>query len=454
MEDNKKVHGSLPMDKIGIFTAIILGIQLFVACFPATIFVPMTTKFYVSTALFSAGFATMVALVVTKFRIPMFYGSSFSAIAAVLMVVNSVGGGDTGIRVAQVGIFAAGVGQVLIGLAIKKAGPERVFKVLPFYVTGPTAMIIAWGLSKAAVDMASGSCCGVPGDWRWWTVSIITLVATGAWSIYLENKGFIGMLPILGGAAIGYLAGMALGLTNYAAFASVQTVRAPHLTLPAFTHPAALGAVVTILPVIVATIAESTAHLLQIHDVVGDIAKSLRREVPPIDRLVGTNQMADGAGDVAAGLVGGPMGTNYAEGLVAMLLSKSTSVYIVIVAAVIAMLASFSGHLEAAISSMPTAVTGGLGIYLFGTFGLVGLRMLLSQGVDRLFERKVAFIASLIIVLGLAGGNGYNGTLPAALSESVMRYLPGGVPVIAVADLLGIVLNLILPDKKPVETNP
>jgi uracil permease len=138
------------------------------------------------------------------------------------------------------------------------------------------------------------------------------------------------------------------------------------------------------------------------------------------------------------------MGTNYGEGIATALLSNAVTIYAVLGACLIAVLSSFSGHLEAIVSAIPTAVVGGLSLYLFGSFGMVGIRMLMEVGRENLLKAENLAIASLILILGIGGGNAFGGSLPMPMSAALLRFIPSGIPAIAVAALVGIILNLIL----------
>lgn len=454
MEPQKVVPkriGLLPHEFPGILATIGLGFQHFIAIFPATVLVPILTGFNVSVTLFASGLATLAALAVNRFRIPLYYGSSFSAIAAVAMVVKANGGGVDGVRVAQVGIFVAGIVQVLAGYMITKLGPQKVYHLLPARVTGPVAMIIAYALAATAIDMASGSCCGfAQGNVAWWTVAIVTCLATVFWSVLIK-RGLLGMLPILGGATIGYLASGFVGLLDFTKVGSAQLFRFPQVTLPAFTHPGALAAMVAIVPVVIATIPESLAHLLQIGAAVDQIAKDAgKRSKEDLTRLTGLNQISDGVGDLVTGFFGGAMGTNYGETVATVVVSRAATVWAVAAAAVIAILSSFSGHLEAIINTIPAAVTGGLALYLFGAFGVVGIKMLQDVRGDLLEPKNLAVI-SLILIIGIGGGNKWGGSMPIPLTGVLTNLFPGGIPAIALAALVGILLNAIITAIEPNE---
>ncbi len=438
MVSQKRV-GLLPHEFPGLLQTVMLGLQHFIAIFPATVLVPLLTGFNVSVTLFASGVATLTALAVNKFRIPLYYGSSFSAIPAVLVIATTSGN-----RVAQVGIFVAGFVQILMGYLITKVGPARVYRLLPPRVTGPVAMIIAYSLSAVAIDWASGSCCGYPqGNLTWWTVAAASCLAILLWSV-LAKKGLLAMLPILGGALVGYGVAGLVGLLDFSKVATAQLLRIPEITFPDFTDPGVLSAILAIVPVVIATIPESFAHLLQIGAAVDQIAQETgKKPKVNIRQLAGINQISDGIGDVITGFFGGTMGTNYGETVATVVVSRVSSVYPVAAAAVIAILSSFSGHLEALINTIPTAVTGGLAIYLFGAFGVVGIKMLREVEGDLLDPENLAVIAPILII-GIAGGNKWGGSLPIPLAGKLAELLPGGVAAIALAALVGILVNQVI----------
>ena len=218
-----KVLGYLPNDVPPLGQIVLLGLQHALTMFPATVLVALLVGFHVSTVLLASGVATIVALLGSRFGIgkfiPLYYGSSFSYIAAVLAVTNASfaqPAADEFIRAAQAGIVVTGGINILFGLIIRLAGGKSaVEKILPPVVTGSVAAVIGFALGKAALDMASGVAGGIAGgDVRWWVVAIVTLLATVLFSVYLQGKGFLGMLPILFGAIVGYVVAIPLGLVS------------------------------------------------------------------------------------------------------------------------------------------------------------------------------------------------------------------------------------------------
>lgn len=439
-------YGVLPSEWPGLGPAIAYGWQIFISIFPATVLVPFLVGFNVSVTLFASGVATLAALAVNKFRIPLYYGSSFSAIAAVMAVVAA--NGKEGVSVAQVGIFVAGLAQVAVGYWIYKAGVEKVKRVLPPQVTGPVATSIAFALFGTALSMASGTCClkdaqgQAIASGKWWFVALVTAVVGMVWSYRLKEKGLLGRLPILGAAVVGYLLAIPLGLVDFSPLSGVQVVRFPAITFPAFFHPGALGAILAIVPVVIATIPESLAHLFQIDAAVQQIGQRVSRIPESLSRLAGINQISDGIGDVLCGLFGGSMGTNYGEGIAVIVITGVATIWAVIFAAIFAVLASLSGHLEGLIATIPTAVVGGLAIYLFCSFGIVGWKMYAELDTEMLAPKNLA-VASMIMTLAI-GGMVYGGSLPIPLPAFLKSVLPGGVPAIAAGAFAGIILNQLL----------
>jgi uracil permease len=444
----KEVFGYLPNDKPPFGKALLLGLQHVLTMFPATVLVAVLVGFHVGTVLLASGVATLVALLLSKWRIgkfiPLYYGSSFSYIAAILAITNATMGQaapDELIRVAQAGIVTTGLVNVLVGyLIMKLGGKEMIDRVLPPIITGSVACVIGFSLGFAALDMSAGTCCGLNGDPGWWAAAIITLISTILYSVYLQGKGFLGMLPILFGAITGYIAAIPLGLVDFSAITQAPLITAPHITLPSFTSELSLTAIVSIAIMAIATIPESTAHLYQISLYVDKLADQMQEKPYKLSKHVGFNLILDGIGDMVNGLLGGAAGTNYGENNSLMVITRNYSGVSLIFASVIAIILSFSGTLAGIIASIPTAVSGGLAIYLFGVIGMQGIALMLSEKVD-LFDPRQLAVGAVVFTVGIGGHIGYpGGFLPIPLLGSVF---PNGWPAIATAAVLGIILNLV-----------
>jgi uracil permease len=464
-----KILGYLPNDFPPIGQTILFGFQHVLTMFPATVLCALIVGFHVSTVLTFSGVSTIVALLLSRFGIgkfiPLYYGSSFSYLAALVAITNASFGQvapDEKIRIAQAGIIATGCINVIVGLIIRAVGGKRAIdKVLPPIITGSVACIIGFGLGFAALGMASGTSSGLTGDMKWWSVSIITLVVTIGFSVYLQGKGFIGMLPILLGAIVGYgvafivdlitgVVGAATGsLINYSAFSGAKFLVTPHITFPTFSSDLTFTAIFGIGIMAIATIPESTAHLYQISLYVDHLADELGKPRYGLSKFIGFNLILDGIGDIIHGTFGATAGTNYGENNSLMVITRNYSGPALLAAGVIAILMGFWGWLAAAISSVPTAVSGGLAIYLFGVIGMQGIALMLSEKVN-LFDPKQLAIGAVIMIVGIGGNIGYSGGfLPIPLLKGIF---PNGWPAIATAAVAGILLNLLFLVFKPPKT--
>lgn len=444
----------MPNDVPPFGQMILLGFQHVLTMFPATVLVALLVGFHVSTVLLASGLATIIALIGSRMGIgkfiPLYYGSSFSYIAATLAITGATYGQpapDELIRAAQAGIIVTGVVNVAVGAIIRFAGgKETVDKFLPAVVTGSVAATIGFALAYAALDMASGTCCGADGAGNWWVAAIVTLLATIVFSVYLRGKGFIGMLPILLGAIVGYLVSIPLGLVDFSTVIAAEVITPPHITLPDFGHELAATAIVSIAVMAIATIPESTAHLYQIGLYVDHLAEELGRKKTELSEHVGINLVLDGIGDMVNGLLGGVAGTNYGENNSLMVITRNYSGPALMAAGAIAVLLSFSGTLAGVVQSVPTAVSGGLAIYLFGVIGMQGIALMMAEKVD-LFDPKQLAVGATILVVGVGGHIGYpGGFLPIPLLESVF---PNGWPAIATGAVAGILLNAVFLVFKP-----
>jgi uracil permease len=437
--ENKKVFGYLPEDVPPIGAMISLGFQQVLTMFPATVLVAILTKFDVGVTLFATGIGTIIALLVSRRQIPMYYGSSFSYLTVVTtsmaLYANDCFKSTTtsfcpeGVRIIQVGIIGTAILEILVGFLIMRAGKEALDRVLPPVITGSMAMVIGVALAGAALNNASSN----------WLVAFITLLATIVFSVYLQGKGLLGMLPILFGAIVGYLVAWAMGLVAFDSIAATPLLRVPAITFPAFTDPRAWASVLGISLIAIATIPESTAHLYQMSLYIDALAKEMGRAPLEIKRLIGLNLIADGSDDLVVGFLGGCAGTNYGENNSLMAITRNYSVPVLMTAGVIAIALGFVGKLAAVIYTIPAAVTGGLSIYLFGVIGMQGVALMQSEKVN-LFEPRNLAISSSVLILGIGGNLGLaNGMFPI----HIPYVFPDGIPAIVFAAIVGILLNLL-----------
>ncbi len=473
MQKVQPVLGYLPDERPTTWKLFLYAIQQVIVMFPATVAVALITGFQVSTTIFASGLATICFILITGKRIPLYYGSSFSYLTAIagLMsgdAIQSLVSAETltqleawkdrttsilpaeAISYAQFGIIMSGLISIAAGLLIKVSGSRAVEKILPASITGPIAMIIGLTLASNALSdaapkaLAEGAAATVANsDWVW-VISLATLLSTILFSRYL--KGFLGQLPLLLGAAVGCLAAGLLyafggadmnlfrAIPKEALDASLWT--AGPIAIPAFTFPKpSLAAIIAIMPIAIATIPESTAHMYQLDIYVNDLAKKKgsTKKYNLIEKL-DINLIGDGIGDMISGFVGGPAGTNYGENISTMAITKVFSVPVLIAAAIIAMVISFFTPLVQGIYSIPLAVIGGLEIYLFGAIAAQGAAIMIEKKVDMFSSKNIAVIAS-IMVIGIGGQYAFGGNIP---------FFGAEIPCIAGAAIFGILLNLLL----------
>jgi len=442
----QKIAGYLPADTPPWGAMLSLGFQQVLTMFPATVLVAILTKFDVGVTLLASGLGTIIALLVSGRRIPMYYGSSFSYITVVVTAMSLYANdcfGDPatfycpdGVRLVQVGIIGTAVVEILVGLLIMRIGKEALDKVLPPVITGSVAIVIGIALAGAALNEAAAN----------WLVAFITLIVTIGFSVYLQGKGLLGMLPILLGAIVGYIVAIPFGLLKDApqTIAAAEWIRVPAITFPAFSDPRAWAVVVSIALIAIATIPESTAHLYQMSLYIDALAKELKKAPVEIKKLIGLNLVADGADDVIVGLMGGCAGTNYGENNSLMAITRNYSVPVLMTAGVMAILLGFIGKLAALVNTIPVAVIGGLSIYLFGVIGMQGVALIQSEKVN-LFEPRQLAVGAVILISGIGGALALkDGLFP----FSIPVIFPNGIPAIVFAAIVGILLNalfLLLP---------
>jgi uracil permease len=441
------VSGYLPNDRPEAGRLILLGLQHVVTMFPATVLVALLCGFHPSTVLLGAGVSTIVALFLSKRGIgkfiPLFYGSSFSYIAAYLGIAQAAGhkvqfgvpAPDEVIALMQAGIICTGFLNVIVGLLIKRVGKAKLDRVLPPIVTGSVACVIGIGLAKAALDM---SLTVVPG---YWGIALVTLLATIAFSYLLQGRGFIGMLPILLGATVGYVLTLVVApdQISFARVAAAPAFAMPHLTAPSFSGPLLLTAIFSISIMALATIPESTAHLYQISLYADRLAEEQGREKYHLDQHVGFNLILDGIGDVLHGLFGATAGTNYGENNSLMAITRNYSGPALVAAGVICILLAFVGKLSAFVATIPVFVSGGLAIYLFGVIGMQGIALMQENKVN-LFDPLQLAVGASIMVIGIGGNIGFEGGF---LPIKIPGVFPQGLPAIATSAVVGILLYVV-----------
>jgi uracil permease len=446
MSSTKTVSGYLPDERPPILELIPFALQQIVVMFPATVLVALITGFHVSTTIFASGLATLCFILVTGRKIPLYYGSSFSYIAAIASIMSATAFKDMSlnerISIAQFGIVMSGLVSIAAGLIIRTSKKAIIDKILPPTVTGSIAIII--GLSLAGVAMGDASTIPAKVEEASkalasnmaWVIAIITLVSTIIYSVYLRGK--LSQLPILFGLITGYVAALIIGAATGIQFVVFDTIQTNSIVnLPIFTFPkASWAAVAAIMPIAIATIPESTAHIYQLDIYVNNLAKKKgSTKKYDIENKLGLNLIGDGIGDIVSGAIGGPAGTNYGENISAMAISKNFSVIVLMLAAVITMVISCFTPLINAVYSIPKCVIGGLSVYLFGVIAAQGITIMMDKKVDMFSSKNLAVIA-IILIIGLGGSFGFPGGMIPMFGVQF--------PAIATAAVAGIVLNLLL----------
>ena len=335
-----------------------------------------------------------------------------------------------GVQIVQVGIILTAVFEILIGMLIMRVGKAALDRILPPIVTGSMAMVIGIALANAALRMAASTS---------WIVAFITLIATILFSVYLQGRGLIGMLPILFGAIFGYIVAIPFGLVHFENVANAAWLEMPKFTFPAFTNGEAWGMALSIALIFIATVPESTAHLYQMSLYIDRLAAEMGRKPYKIKELIGLNLIADGSDDLVVGFLGGCAGTNYGENNSLMAITRNYSTAVLMTAGGMAIVFGFFGKLVALVNTMPAAVVGGLSIYLFGVIGMQGVALIQSEKVN-LFDPKQLAVGAVILILGIGG----NLALPNGVFPFEIPYLfPNGIPAIVFAAIVGILLNAI-----------
>ena len=453
MKELRSEVGYLPEERPSWIRLILYAIQQVIVMFPATVTVALVTGFQVSTTIFASGLATLCFILITGKKIPLYYGSSFAYLTAIAGMCAAEGFEKVdgilpteAIQYAQFGIIFSGLISIAAGLLVRFFGKKVVETILPPSVTGPVAMIIGLTLAGNALSDAIPGAADVSAESTVWIiVALVTLISTILYSKYL--KGFLGQLPLLLGvltgcavAGIAYAAGWANLFRSMPAAALEASVwklgDGSIFAVPAFSLPkVSWTAVAAIMPIAIATIPESTAHMYQLDIYVNDVArrKGKKMKYSLIDML-DRNLIGDGICDMISGAVGGPAGTNYGENISTMAITKVFSVPVLIVAAVIAMIVSFFTPLIQVIYGIPLAVIGGLEIYLFGAIAAQGIAIMIEKKVDMFSSKNIAVIASIMII-GIGGNYAFGGNIPFFGLE---------VPCVAGAAIFGILLNLLL----------
>lgn len=430
-----------PHDKPPLSKWIPLSFQHVFAMFGATVLVPLLTGLSTSTALFTAGTGTLLYILITGAKVPAFLGSSFAFIPALTAI-----GVKYGAPYAMGGAIFAGIFYAIVALIIKFAGTKWLDKALPPVVIGSVIIVIGLGLAPTAIgeffnDPVSGNYSLIAA-----CVAVVTLGIAIIATIFF--KGFFNTLSILIGLIGGYIFCLIMGLImpdspwhmiNFKTVSDAPWFCVPFLhtdetlSLTGFKWIAPKFNIVAILTFVIVSISTVCEHLGDTLTTSKVVGKDFYKD-PGLHRTI----LGDGVATAWAAVWGGPPNTTYGENVGVMAITKVYSVWVIGGAAVIAIILSFCGKFGALISTIPTPVLGGICTLLYGLIASSGLRTIVDAGVNYQDKRNLT-ISSVILVMGIGGA-----TLQFSVGSS-FNFSLGGV---ALATLVGIILNLIIPAKK------
>ena len=428
--------------KLGLPKMLILGLQHMFAMFGATILVPILVNSYfvdacgegptrgltVAVTLFCAGFGTLLFHVCSKMKVPAFLGSSFAFLGGFSTVAHLDTGIYAGMSVndkaayACGGVVVAGLLYLVLSLIIRMVGVQRVMRYLPPVVTGPVIICIGLSLASSAIGNASTN----------WFLAFVALAVIIVFNIW--GKGMFKIIPILMGVVISYAVAVimnAVGLTNpdgsaildFTSVASAGLVGIPPIQICKFD----VTAILVMAPIAIATMMEHVGDMSAISATVGENYLA----DPGLHRTL----LGDGLATALAGFLGGPANTTYGENTGVLELSHVYDPLVIRIAACFAIIISFIPKVSAIISTMPSAIIGGVSFMLYGMISAIGVRNVVENKVDLTKSRNL-IIAGVIFVCGLGFSDGLTFTI-AGTSITLTA--------LAIAAIAGILLNIILP---------
>lgn len=415
-------------EKPDIVKWIVLAIQHVFAMFGATILVPILVNstagqevLTIPVALVTSGIGTLIYILCTKGKSPVYLGSSFAFIAP--LAAAYLKGGISG---AMTGIMVIGLIYVVFATIIHFIGKNWINKLLPHIVIGPMIMIIGLGLAPNAISQIGlGTESQI--EWKGIVVALITFLTTAI--IMVRGKGFLKIVPFLVGIVTGYIASICLGLVDFTPVAEAAFFSMPNFIIPFIDYVPSFSALLTIAPIALVTMAEHIGDHTALSTIIGkDLLKN-----PGLDRTL----LGDGIATFVAGILGGPANTTYGENTSVVGMTKIASVWVIGLAAIIAICLGFLGKFTAIISTIPEPVLGGVSLLLYGFIAINGLKVLIENRID-FGKSKNIVVASTMLVLGLGG---------AAISI-VSGDLSITISGMSLAATVGIILNLLLPEEK------
>ena len=413
---------------------LVLGLQHMFAMFGATVLVPLITGLSVTSTLLFAGLATLFCHFVTKGKVPVFLGSSFAYLggyAAVVAAGENIGLSQReALPYACIGVACAGLLYLVLSGICKAYGSKKVMRFFPPVVTGPIIIAIGLNLAPSAINNCSA-------NWPIALVAIAVVIVCNIW-----GKGMIKIIPILLGVVASYVVAAATGNVDWTMFKEASIFGAPFemqdtvfglLGSGNVNTSFMISSIITIVPIAFATMME---HVGDISAIGGTVGKNFIEDPGLHKTLIG-----DGIGTSIASLFGAPANTTYGENTGVLALTKVYDPFVVRLAACYAMVLSFCPKFAAVIEIMPAATIGGVSIILYGMISAIGIRNMVENKTDFQQSRNI-IIAALII--GLALGINFS-------DAGAVSFMIGSMSVnlsgLAVASIVGIVLNAILPGR-------
>lgn len=398
---------------------IILALQHVAAMFGATILVPILVNsmagsevLTIPVALFTSGCGTIIYIICTKGKSPVYLGSSFAFITPMAVGFASAGTGGV-----LTGIMAVGILYMLVALIIKIVGKNWLEKMLPPIIVGPMIMIIGLGLAPSAVSQM-----GLTESVNLKSIIVILVTFLTTAIVALKGKGFLKLIPFILGILSGYVVSMLFGLVDFTQIKNASYLSVPKFVLPFLSYKINFGAIITILPVALVTIAEHIGDHTVLDEIIG---KDLIKD-PGLDRTL----LGDGLATFVAGSLGGPANTTYGENTSVVGMTKVASVKVIMLAAIFAIIISFLGKLTAIFSTIPSIVLGSISLLLYGFISVNGLLVIVKNKLDFSKTRNVIICASML-VLGLGG--------------AVLKIGSLSITGMSLAAIVGILLNIFLP---------
>ena len=415
----------------------LLGLQHMFAMFGATILVPLLSGLDVSITLISVGVGTLIFHLLAKGRVPAFLGSSFAFLVGIQLITDPVNGLFAGTDMTQTeklayatgGIFVSGFVYILFALLIKVMGAKNFMKMLPPVVTSPTVILIGIMLAPFAINQSSNNII----------LALTTLVLVVSASVW--GKGMAKIVSILIGISGAYILALimhSMGMTNpngsaildFSATAEAAFVGMPPFMMPRFDPVAIL----IMIPFAIATIAEHVGDMVALSTITGEDFI----DDPGLHRTL----LGDGVASMFSGFIGGPASTTYGENVGVVALTKITNPRVVQMAAIYTAVLGFSPVVATIIRTVPTAIIGGASFMLYGMIAAVGIRNLVESKVDISKTKNLTIIAIMMVTgLGLRFAN------PITFSIGYNTNIPVDRLGIAIAVIVGVILNAILPEE-------